>query len=142
MRPKLALGAVTSSADIASSAAVGMVGADEAETDKAARGVGRPDQRRSGPESAFSKSMVVSGIRCTLAYVLIPYVFPLVGFGAGAGPWIGLPIGLAAIVANVVSIVRFGRSDHRWKRPVIAINSAVIVLLAILVVIDAADLAG
>lgn len=94
------------------------------------------------PEGAFSKSMVISGIRCMIAYVLIPYVFPLVGFGSGAGPWIGLPVGLAAIAANVVSIRRFHRAGHRWKWPVSAINAGVIVLLAILVVVDAADLLG
>lgn len=77
-----------------------------------------------------------------IAYVLIPYVFPLVGFGSGVGPWIGMPVGLAAIVANAVSIRRFQRSDHRLKWPVSAINAAVIVLLAVLVAADAADLLG
>lgn len=93
-------------------------------------------------ERAFSKSIAVSAIRCTLTYVLIPFVFPLVGWGTGAGPWIGLPIGIAAIIANVVSIRRFHRSDHKWKWHMTAINVAIIGLLAVLVVIDAAELLG
>lgn len=93
-------------------------------------------------ERAFSKSVMVSAVRCTLTYVLIPFVFPLIGFGAGVGPWIGLPIGIAAIIANVVSIRRFHRADHRWKWPMTAINVGIIGLLAVLVVLDAAELLG
>jgi len=91
-------------------------------------------------ENAFSKSVAVSAIRCTLTYVLIPFVFPLLGFGAGVGPYIGVPIGLAAIVANIVSIRRFHRSDHRLKWPMSMINAGILVLLVILVVIDFRDL--
>jgi hypothetical protein len=95
-----------------------------------------------GAERAFSKSLAVSAIRCTLTYVLIPFVFPLVGWGTGVGPWIGLPVGIAAIIANVVSIRRFHRSDHKWKWHMTAINVAIIGLLIVLVVIDAAELVG
>lgn len=91
-------------------------------------------------ERAFSKSIAVSAIRCTLTYVLIPFVFPLIGFGTGVGPWIGVPIGLAAIVANVVSIRRFHRADHKWKWPMTAINVGIIALLTVLVVIDFTNL--
>ena len=108
-----------------------------------------PAQAHTGParppgteaaERAFSKSVAVSAVRCTLTYVLIPFVFPLVGWGAGVGPWIGLPIGIAAIVANTVSIRRFHRADHRWKRPMSLINVAIIGLLTVLVTLDAAEL--
>jgi len=91
-------------------------------------------------ERAFSKSIFVSAVRCTLTYVLIPFVFPLIGFGTGVGPWIGLPIGLAAIIANFVSIRRFHRADHKWKWPMTAVNTGIIILLVILVIIDGADL--
>lgn len=91
-------------------------------------------------ERAFSKSVAVSAVRCTLTYVLIPFVFPLVGWGAGVGPWIGLPIGIAAITANMVSIGRFHRADHRWKWPMSLINVAIIGLLTVLVILDGAEL--
>lgn len=91
-------------------------------------------------ERAFSKSILVSAVRCTLTYVLIPFVFPIIGFGAGVGPWIGVPIGIAAIVANLVSIRRFHRADHRWKWPMTAINVGIIGLLVVLVASDLANL--
>ncbi|MBT5581077.1 MAG: hypothetical protein HOJ56_12270 [Acidimicrobiaceae bacterium] len=93
-------------------------------------------------ERTFSKSIAVSAIRCSLTYVLIPFVFPLVGWGAGAGPWIGLPIGIAAIDANGVSIRRFHRSNHKWKRHMTVVNVGIIGLLLVLIIIDAAELLG
>jgi len=65
---------------------------------------------------------------------------PIIGFGAGVGPWIGVPIGIAAIVANLVSIRRFHRADHRWKWPMTAINVGIIGLLVVLVASDLANL--
>ena len=93
-------------------------------------------------ENAFSKSILVSAVRCTFTYLLIPFGFPLIGLSAGVGPWIGLPVGLIAIVANVVSIRRFHRADHRWKWPMTAINVGIIVLLTVLVVLDAIEILG
>ena len=87
-------------------------------------------------ERTFSISLLVSAVRCTLTYVLIPWVFPLLGIAGGVGPVLGIVIGTAAIVANIVSIRRFHRADHRWKWPMTVVNSGIIVLLVILVVVD------
>lgn len=39
--------------------------------------------------SAFQKSMLISAVRCTLTYVVFPFVLPAVGFATGVGPWLG-----------------------------------------------------
>ncbi len=88
----------------------------------------------------FSVSILISAIRCTLTYVVFPWILPLVGIASGVGPAIGVVVGVVAIVANVFSIRRFRRSTHAWRRPLMALNSAVIVLLVILVVVDIGDL--
>ena len=100
----------------------------------------RPVDATASAERAFSKSIAVSAIRCTLTYVLIPFVFPIIGFGTGVGPWIGVPIGVAAIIANIVSIRRFHRADHKWKWPMTAINVGIIGLLVVLVAVDLTNL--
>jgi hypothetical protein len=91
-------------------------------------------------ERAFSKSIIVSAVRCTLAYVLIPFAFPLIGLGAGVGPWIGIPVGVAALIANVVSIRRFQRSQHQWRWPMTVINVAIIGLVTVLLIADLVEL--
>ena len=93
-------------------------------------------------ENAFSKSILVSAVRCTFTYLLIPFGFPLIGLGAGVGPWIGVPVGIVAISANVISIRRFHRSDHKYKWPMTAINVGIIVLLSVLLVLDGIELFG
>lgn len=91
------------------------------------------------PERVFSQSILISAVRCTLTYVVFPFVAPIVGIASGIGSTIGLIVGTIAIVANVFSIRRFFKADHRYKWPVSALNAGIIVLLVILLVIDAAD---
>lgn len=94
------------------------------------------------PERVFSQSILISGIRCTLSYVVFPFVAPIVGIASGIGSTIGLIIGTIAIIANVMSIRRFWRADHRWKVPVSLLNAGIIVLLLILLAVDANRLWG
>ena len=90
----------------------------------------------------FSVSMGVSGVRCGLTYVILPFLAPLVGVGSGVGPWIGLPLGTVAIAANVLSIRRFWSGNRRWKVPMAVINVSVIALLFVLVAGDLSELLG
>ena len=93
-----------------------------------------------GAERAFNVSLIISGIRCSLTYVVLPFIAPLIGLAPGVGPAIGIPVGLVAIVANVVSIRRFHFVQHRWRWPVTFVHLAVIGLLVALVVIDLVSL--
>lgn len=89
-----------------------------------------------GAQRAFSMAMVISGVRCIIAYILLPFAAPFLNLAPGVGPWLGVGIGLVAIVANVFSIRRFARSNHRLRKPVIAINIAVIAFMLVLIGID------
>jgi len=89
-----------------------------------------------GAQRAFSMAMVISGIRCVIAYILLPFAAPLLGLAPGVGPWLGIGIGSVAIVANVFSIRRFARSGHRLRKPIIAINIAVIAFMMVLIAVD------
>lgn len=89
---------------------------------------------------AFSTSILVSGIRCMLAYVVFPWILPALGVAGGVGPGIGLLVGVVAIGFNVASIRRFHVSDHRWKWQITALNSTVIALLTVLLALDLQEL--
>ncbi len=93
-----------------------------------------------GPETAeaervFSKSIFISAVRCLLTYVLFPFVAPLIGL-ADVGPWVGVGLSLVAIYFNIYSIRRFWAADHRWKKPISALNVGVIILVSILLFLD------
>ncbi len=91
-------------------------------------------------ESGFSKSIFISGIRCAITYVIIPFVTPFIGLAPGVGPAIGLVVGAVAITANIWSIRRFWKADHRYKKPVTGLHVAVLGLLAVLMYLDIAAL--
>ena len=93
-------------------------------------------------QRGFSRSVVISGIRCTLTYVILPLVAPFVGLAPNVGPVIGLSVGTVAIAANLFSIRRFWRADHRWKIQATVLHCSVLVLLAVLMVLDIRELLG
>jgi hypothetical protein len=88
----------------------------------------------------FSQSVLISGIRCVLAYIIFPWVLPALGVAGGVGPWIGIGIGVVAIGFNIASIRRFWRADHRWKWPISIINGTVIGMLLVLLAMDISSL--
>ena len=94
------------------------------------------------PERAFSVSILISAIRCTLTYVVLPFALPLLGLAPGVGPVLGITIGVVAIAANVFSIRRFWRARHPWRVPITVLHVAVIGLLLVLIVLDLNALAG
>ena len=105
-------------------------------TTAADQSAGSVSGERAPAERVFSLSVVVSGVRCVLAYVIFPWILPAAGIASGIGSGLGFAIGMIAIAFNLMSIWRFQRADHRWKWPITMINAGVVLLLLILVVID------
>lgn len=91
-------------------------------------------------QKAFQTSVAVAAVRCLIMYILLPFVLPAIGIATGVGPWIGLPIAVAAIVAVTMSIRRFWRADHskRWHYTII--GSVVIGFMAYEIVNDLRDI--
>lgn len=87
-------------------------------------------------QRAFNLSIIVSGIRCTLAYVVLPFVTPFLGLAPGVGPALGIVIAVVAIIANVASMRRFWRVQHPWRRPITALHLVVIAFMVLLIVLD------
>ncbi|MGY9072744.1 MAG: hypothetical protein ACKVHU_07335 [Acidimicrobiales bacterium] len=90
-------------------------------------------------QRGFSTSIIVSAVRCTLTYVVLPFLTPFIGFLDSVGPVLGLIIGAVAIVANVFSIRRFWRAQHPWRKPITVLHVGMIVLLSFLMVEDLID---
>ena len=67
-------------------------------------------------ENALSLSLMFSGMRCILQYVLLPFLLPIVGIAADAAVPILLLINLIAIASIFFSLRRFWTIGykHRW----------------------------
>lgn len=90
----------------------------------------------SSAQSAFQKSMMISAIRCTLTYVVFPFLAPAIGFATGVGPIVGVLIGSVAMVCDVFTIRRFFAADHKWRWYFSGIALSIICLLGVLWVQD------
>lgn len=108
----------------------------ELATDQAASEAAGDAAVDDGAERVFSTSIVVSAIRCTLTYVVFPFVAPLLGLASDVGPSVGLVIGVVAIIFNVLSIRRFWAAGHKYRKHITVANVGVIILLSILLVDD------
>ena len=86
------------------------------------------------------KSLLISMARCLLTYVVLPFVVPIIGIAGDIAPAIGVVLGVVAIVANVASIRRFWRADHRYRWAYTALASVIIIAMVWLIVIDLTDL--
>ncbi|MEX1249241.1 MAG: hypothetical protein WEA57_00975 [Acidimicrobiia bacterium] len=91
-------------------------------------------------QRGFSVSMLISGVRCVLAYVILPFATPFLGIAPGVGPGLGIVIGAVAIAANLYSMRRFWVLRHPWRRPITGLHIAVIAFLLVLVTLDATRL--
>ena len=99
-----------------------------------------PTEVATDPARSLHWSILISAVRCTLTYVILPFVAPFIGLAPGVGPLIGIPLALVALAANAFSIKRHWVNNHRWKWPVSVLNVGIIVLLLVLLTIDINDL--
>ncbi len=120
-------------------------GPSRSKADLVVRKVLRIRERPAGLTSAsaygaFQRSMLISAVRCTLTYVIFPFVAPAVGLATGVGPVLGVLIGSFAMVCDVFTIRRFFAVDHKWRWPISIIAFSVICLLSVLWVQDVSHL--
>ena len=87
-------------------------------------------------QRSFQQSMLISAVRCTLTYVVFPFVAPAIGLATGVGPVVGVIIGSIAMVCDVFTIRRFFAADHKWRWQFSAIALTVMCLLGVLWVQD------
>ncbi|GAA4894128.1 hypothetical protein GCM10025789_09150 [Tessaracoccus lubricantis] len=85
---------------------------------------------------AFRVSVVISGVRCLITYLLVPVLVPMLSLAG----WVAAPIGIVlcvyAVINGVVSMRRFWGSDHRQRWMYTIFMAVVFVVLGIAMVSD------
>ncbi|MEZ5320620.1 MAG: hypothetical protein R2698_00755 [Microthrixaceae bacterium] len=97
-----------------------------------------PGMSKASALKVFEKSMLISATRCTLTYVIFPFVLPMLHLAEGVGPVVGIVIGCVAMVSDVFTIRRFFTVDHKWRWYFSSAAFCVICLLTVLLVQDIA----
>lgn len=70
-----------------------------------------------GAQRAVTFGLLLSAVRCTVQYVLLPFVLPWIGIAASVPPWLTLALSalaIASITRNVRSLWRL-RHARRWS---------------------------
>lgn len=97
--------------------------------------VQEPDTARSA-EQAFGFSIVFSGVRCIIQYVILPFVLPVLGIAGELATHITLLINILAIGALVFSLRRFWRINYQYRWLYLAIALPALVILSAFLYFD------
>jgi hypothetical protein len=85
------------------------------------------DQTQSA-ERAMSYALVLSAVRCTLQYVVFPFLLPLLGIAGDVPPQIFVVINVLAMVAIISSVRRFWRINYKYKWQYLVVGAAAMVI--------------
>jgi hypothetical protein len=102
--------------------------------------VDAPKATEASARQLVEKSLLISMSRCLLTYVVLPFVIPIIGIRGNIAPVIGVVLGVVAIIANVASIRRFWRADHRYRWHYTALASVIILAMVWLIAVDLAEI--
>lgn len=91
-------------------------------------------------ENALTISLLFSGARCILQYVVLPFLLPIIGVAADATVPILLLINLIAIVSIFLSLRRFWTIGYRHRWSYLAVAVAALALLVAFTLYDIAKL--
>jgi hypothetical protein len=94
-----------------------------------------------GSENAFGKSIAVSAMRCTVTYLLLPLLAPIVDLTHGVTkPIVGLLLGAISMTAIALSMRRFFASNHKWRWGYSIVGGSIFVALAVMALFDLREL--
>lgn len=79
-------------------------------------------------------SIVFVAIRCTIQYIVLPFVLPLFGLGGGLALWLGIAIDLIALTTIAYNVHRLWHTSWRWRYLGLAVVMTAII--AVLLVQD------
>jgi hypothetical protein len=87
-------------------------------------------------QRALTFGLLLSAFRCTIQYVLLPFVLPWIGITGALPPWLTLAIGALAVFAIVRNVRTLWRLRHarRWSYLFLAV--AVVAALVVFAVVD------
>ncbi len=87
------------------------------------------DEPPPAAERTFNLSLAISGVRCVIQYMILPFVLPLVGVAVEWAVPISLAINLIAIAAIFFSLRRFWQTNYKgkWQYLIIALFALIFI---------------
>ncbi len=89
-----------------------------------------------GARRSTTTAIVVSGVRCTITYLLIPILAPIVGLLDTLGAPISIALSAFAMMMGIAGVRRFWIADHRARWSYTTFIGVILVMLCVAIVID------
>jgi hypothetical protein len=93
-----------------------------------------------GAQRAMTQSILVSAVRCTITYLLVPILTPIVGMLDVFAAPVSLVLCVVAVVTSTRSLRRFWMADHAKRWHYTALVLVVWAFLAVALVRDVTQL--
>lgn len=91
---------------------------------------------------ALTFGLIISALRCTVQYVLLPFVVPWIGVAASIPPWVVLGLCGLALVSLARNVRYLWRLHHTRRWSYLAVAGVVATALSIFIVMDLRGLLG
>ncbi len=82
----------------------------------------------------LTRSVMVVALRCTLQYVVLPFVLPLIGLSGAVSVWLSMALELFALGMMTFNVRRLWNTSWRWRY--IALSTLTGSFLLIMLYID------
>ena len=82
-------------------------------------------------QRAINFALLLSALRCTAQYIVLPFVLPWIGVAATIPPWVTLVLGALALASLARNVRVLWRTRHarRWSYLLVALSVAAALLL-------------
>lgn len=87
-------------------------------------------------QRALTFGLLLSALRCTLQYIILPFVLPWVGVTTRVAPWVTVLLGALAVTALGRNVYYLWRLHHARRWSYLMLAGLVAATLAIFAVVD------
>ncbi len=95
-----------------------------------------------GARRSTKAALVISGVRCTITYLLVPVLAPVVGILDTINAPLSIALSIVAISMGISGVRRFWMADHRARWAYTGFIGLVLVLLFVGIAFDVARILG
>ncbi len=93
-----------------------------------------------GARRSTTTAIVLSGIRCTITYLVIPIAAPFIGLLDTLNAPISIGLSSTAFVMGIAGLRRFWSADHRARWSYTGFIGLVLVMLSVAIAFDVSKL--
>jgi hypothetical protein len=91
---------------------------------------------------ALTFGLLLSALRCTVQYVLLPFVLPWIGVATSIPPWVMLVLGAVALASLTRNVLYLWRMHHARRWSYLALAGMVALALVLFMVMDLRNALG